>query len=116
MSAYSDSVSEPVFSEPDSVSAKKNIETEVEIGFSVRFRPFSSLSRRDEVRENSAICFGLAAISVGPACQAIYLFLPTYYPTTQSIKLLPNPLRVATFLGPSHYAHPIVVPCLPLSA
>jgi hypothetical protein len=41
MSAYSDSVSEPVFFEPDSVSAKKNIETEVEIGF---FRPFSSLA------------------------------------------------------------------------
>jgi hypothetical protein len=40
MSAYSDSVSEPVFSEPDSVSAKKNIETEVEIGF---FRPFPSV-------------------------------------------------------------------------
>jgi hypothetical protein len=37
MSAYSDSVSEPVFSEPDPVSAKKNIETEVEIGF---FRSF----------------------------------------------------------------------------
>jgi hypothetical protein len=40
MSAYSDSVSEPIFSEPDPVSAKKNIETEVEIGF---FRPFPSV-------------------------------------------------------------------------
>jgi hypothetical protein len=35
MSAYSDSVSEPA-----PVSAKKNIETEVEIGF---FRPFPSV-------------------------------------------------------------------------
>jgi hypothetical protein len=41
MSAYSDSVFEPVFSEPALVSAK-NIETEVEICF---FRPFSSLPR-----------------------------------------------------------------------
>jgi hypothetical protein len=42
MSAYSDSIFEPAFSEPALVSTKKNIETEVEIEF---FRPFSSLDQ-----------------------------------------------------------------------
>jgi hypothetical protein len=42
MSAYSDSIFEPVFFESAPVFAKKNIEMRVEIGF---FRPFPSLVR-----------------------------------------------------------------------
>jgi len=55
-------------------------------------------SRRDEVRKNSTICFRLAAISVGPACQAFYLFLPPYHPMTQKHQATAEPPSSALLL------------------